>query len=82
MNQVKSLIELFRLHGDQLTLLQMKQNFEVIGSNETGRISDAREVLKKQGKTIVLIYKDLDHPSKNTYAIMPFIDHGQRLICV
>jgi hypothetical protein len=70
MTRTESLIDLFERNGGQLTLLQLKQNWELIGSNETGRISDARKHLIPKGKTIKLIYKDTEHPSRNTYAIV------------
>ncbi len=54
MTQTEYLLDLFRRNGGELTLGQiLAEKGHGIGSNETGRISDARKALLKEGKTIV-----------------------------
>ena len=79
MSQVNALHDLFRVNGNALTLRQLKENWELIGSNETGRISDLRKRLIIQGKDIVC-EEHRDMPSMNTYRIVQAMEtSGQRL---
>ena len=79
MSQVEALHDLFRVHGNALTLRQMKENWEYIGSNETGRISDLRKELEPKGMTIVLDREDRDHPGNNLYRIVRAKKAGELL---
>lgn len=83
MSYVQNLIHLFHANGDRLTLRQLRMSFDLIGSNETGRISDARVILLKEGKDIVQVHEDREHPGNNTYAIVKVKEeNGQMLMGV
>lgn len=80
MSQIDALHDLFRVNGNRLTLRQMKEAWELIGSNETGRISDLRKRLIPNGQDIVCT-ECRDRPSENTYEIVRVMEpSGQRLL--
>lgn len=73
MTQVEFLIDMFHRNGDALTLGQiLALRGEGIGSNETGRISDARKVLLKEGKAINRYREPGMKPTETIYRIEPY----------
>lgn len=84
MSQADALLKLFRENGGQLTLGQILERWDILGCKHTGRISEAREMLEKQGQTIKC-YINKSRPTENLYVIEPlhkpfFDDKGQAQI--
>lgn len=52
MSQVDALYELFQTHGNCLTLGQILDNYRLVGSKYTNRISELEERLEQKGMTI------------------------------
>lgn len=79
MNKTDSLHDLFLTHNNALTLRQLKENWEMIGSNETGRISDLRKRLQPKGMDIIC-EENREYPSMNLYRIVQTVESsGQRM---
>lgn len=71
MNQQEKLLELFRFHGNRLTLGQLLANHMGVGYKATSRFSD----LRKKGYSIICEkHKD---PSDNVYRLTPPEESGQ-----
>lgn len=70
MSQVQYLLDMFRRNGNVLTLGQiLAEKGAGLGSNETGRISDARKALIKEGKTITRHKEPGMKPTETIYRI-------------
>lgn len=79
MSQIDALHDLFRVNNNRLTLGQILDNWKLVGSKYTNRISELEERLEKDGKTIKCT---MDHttPTNNLYEIVQFKEQGgQRL---
>lgn len=68
MSQVDNLHDLFRVHNNELTLGQILENWSLVGSKYTNRISELEARLKSEGKTINC-YQNRETPTKNIYRI-------------
>lgn len=74
MGQVDNLHDLFRTHNNQLTLGQILDNYRLVGSKYTNRISELEARLEQKGLTIDC-QQNHDRPTDNVYRIIPL---GQR----
>ena len=74
MSQVDALHDLFRTHNNQLTLGQILENWHLVGSKYTNRLSELEARLELQGKTIDC-QQNHSRPTENVYKI---ISLGQR----
>lgn len=70
MSQVDNLHDLFRTHNNQLTLGQILQNWQLVGSKYTNRISELEARLELKGLTIDC-KENKARPTENLYRIVP-----------
>lgn len=75
MSQVDNLHDLFRVNGNRLTLGQILDNWKLVGSKYTNRISELEARLELEGKTIKCT-QDHSQPTRNVYEIVRFMEPG------
>lgn len=74
MSQKEALLNLFKMHGNKLTLGTILDNWKVVGSKYTNRISEIR----RMGYDVSLVHTDREHPTNNVYMLKEFkYENGQ-----
>ena len=70
MTQTENLHRLFQEHDNKLTLGQILERWDMVGSKYTNRISELRELLKLTGFDI-FCHMNRKRPTDTLYEILP-----------